>query len=418
MAPSPGGVRVPPLATAAIESVEFAMPTLIEEGFRRCLSAVALCGIVVASTVDASALDHPLSKASIRIKRTSTGDQKILFKATDADFPIPAIDSTDDPATLSGHGFVLQFFSFVNEEVGLLVVPPGLGNPGWSVFDEETDSFRFSNRAAPGGLAAAKLVVLDEGKGIKIVAKASGLDLDHAQGGLGVRIVTGTLRSCVRFSGDDILADAPGDFRARSASPGDLDECAAGILGGAVCGNGVAERHEACDGPADGRCPGACQSDCTCAVSSCGDNVLNDPAEECDGSAFEPGMENGLASCSPSCTLCSDSFCTITDCCTPGSRCLASPRGGQCIHNSCIPPYECEQGQECTAERTCCASAGSDVACSVASLPLVPCCGEATCSQPSVVFPVAMTCCYAAGESCADSNECCSLSCVEGACVP
>jgi hypothetical protein len=58
------------------------------------------------------------------------------------------------------------------------------------------------------------------------------------------------------------------------------------------CGDGLVNQPtEACDGPDDAACPDACLSDCTCAPT-CGDNQVNLPGEACDGTddAMCPGL--------------------------------------------------------------------------------------------------------------------------------
>jgi len=63
---------------------------------------------------------------------------------------------------------------------------------------------------------------------------------------------------------------------------GHLDRPALEIVIPGVCGDGVVnDAAEECDGFDDVLCPGMCLADCTCAV--CGDNVAESPVEVCDG---------------------------------------------------------------------------------------------------------------------------------------
>ncbi|MFQ5413379.1 MAG: IPTL-CTERM sorting domain-containing protein [Phycisphaerae bacterium] len=103
-----------------------------------------------------------------------------------------------------------------------------------------------------------------------------------------------------------------------------------------VCGNGVTETGEACDGNDDAACPGACQGDCTCIVppGACGDNVV-DPGEACDGTddAACPGQ------CLPNCT-CPTPVCgnNITQ---PGEDCDGADDAlcpGECQADCTCPP--------------------------------------------------------------------------------
>src|SRR5262249_52685046 len=66
-----------------------------------------------------------------------------------------------------------------------------------------------------------------------------------------------------------------------------------------VCGDNVVNQPtEQCDGTSSAACPGLCSPTCTCPPPVCGDNVVNQPTEQCDGtsSAACPGL------CSPTCT--------------------------------------------------------------------------------------------------------------------
>ncbi len=83
--------------------------------------------------------------------------------------------------------------------------------------------------------------------------------------------------------------------------------CPQGCFNGAcindegMCGNGVVDQGEECDGNDDSNCPGQCQSDCTCGSgsSTCGNGVI-DSGEECDD-----GNTNNYDSC----TNCKNAKC-------------------------------------------------------------------------------------------------------------
>ncbi len=73
---------------------------------------------------------------------------------------------------------------------------------------------------------------------------------------------------------------------------------------GPLCGNGVIDAGESCDGAADASCPGACGLDCQCpAAASCGDDEVNQPSETCDGAddGVCPGLCQGNCQCAPFC---------------------------------------------------------------------------------------------------------------------
>jgi cysteine-rich repeat protein len=73
---------------------------------------------------------------------------------------------------------------------------------------------------------------------------------------------------------------------------------------GPLCGNGVVDTGESCDGGSDVSWPGECGIDCQCpAAAVCGDGEVNQPSEECDGTddATCPGLCQGNCTCAPYC---------------------------------------------------------------------------------------------------------------------
>ncbi|MBW2447806.1 MAG: hypothetical protein JRG83_18055 [Deltaproteobacteria bacterium] len=69
-----------------------------------------------------------------------------------------------------------------------------------------------------------------------------------------------------------------------------------------ICGDDVVNQPgEACDGTSDLACPGLCRSDCTCELPICGDGSVNQIDEECDGSddSVCPGLCQSDCLCAP-----------------------------------------------------------------------------------------------------------------------
>jgi RHS repeat-associated protein len=69
-----------------------------------------------------------------------------------------------------------------------------------------------------------------------------------------------------------------------------------------MCGDDVVNQlGEECDGADDGACPGLCDDECRCAEPVCGDDRINDAGEECDGSdaAACPGLCRQNCTCPP-----------------------------------------------------------------------------------------------------------------------
>jgi hypothetical protein len=72
------------------------------------------------------------------------------------------------------------------------------------------------------------------------------------------------------------------------------------------CGNGILEPGEACDPPADGNCPGACQPDCSCGAH-----------EACTAKAGDCCLPNGTPGCDDA--KCCDAVCIVDPfCCDEG----------------------------------------------------------------------------------------------------
>jgi hypothetical protein len=96
------------------------------------------------------------------------------------------------------------------------------------------------------------------------------------------------------------------------------------------CGDGVTNQpSEMCDGADDGACHGLCRSDCTCPPPVCG-NGVKEAGEQCDGAAL-----GGCASCQPDCT------------CSP-------PVCGNAVVE---PGEECDQGLDNGSADSCCTAA-------------------------------------------------------------
>ncbi len=77
------------------------------------------------------------------------------------------------------------------------------------------------------------------------------------------------------------------------------------------CGDGIIQGGEQCDGAATGSCVGGCASNCTC-LPLCGDAVVNQASETCDGPTVGPGVVCNAAGCRAGgpdqCTCCGDAI--------------------------------------------------------------------------------------------------------------
>ncbi|MFN8546033.1 MAG: hypothetical protein U0807_17780 [Candidatus Binatia bacterium] len=188
------------------------------------LSAVA-CMIVAFSTA-AHAVDRPIAGHQLLLKRSRSGKEKLLFVSKDPGFLFPAIGSpTDDPITGSPGGAQLDLIAVSGTARAFLSLPNVAGKPGWTAKPGTVDQYKFVNPLAPAGISPIKTAVLKEGKLLKIVAAVTGLDLASPLGGVAVRFVTGTLRSCAFFEPETVVKDEPGLFVARYSAASALADC-------------------------------------------------------------------------------------------------------------------------------------------------------------------------------------------------
>jgi hypothetical protein len=381
-----------------------------------------LIGFVVAAVGLCRAADQPISGAKLSITRSSSGTERLTFTSKDVHVLFPALGGADDPSVV---GATITLVSPAEVPV-TLAIPAGVGNPGWRLTDRTLDRYKFSNGAAPGGPSVVRQVSLRENRGLKIVARETGLALAAAQGSVGIRFTTGSLRSCARFDGSAIVVDQPGRFigKGAAATLADCDDASLGATTttttlGPLCGNGVIDSGESCDGanlgtvePGLGCFPPGSADECHyCGAPRCRFPLLEipccDPTKTCvasgpnSGDCLGPGEAlcgNGMVEPGESC----DAFaCDATHLCSPPG----DPNECQCcgvVGTSCwdinLPP---NPGPPCCAGLTCahfppglpggplgpglCASTCAPLGTECESNGL-PCC-TGTCVQPDPEFP-------------------------------
>jgi hypothetical protein len=199
-----------------------------------------------------------------------------------------------------------------------------------------------------------------------------------------------------------------------------ISDCSAGLCsctGGSppcscVCGDGLCGPSEDC-----GTCPqdcGTCPTTTTTSTTTtttqppavCGNGVV-EPGEQCDGTSC--GMDTGCGSPSDpdACQCCTTRYCGggfLPNCCA-GSFCARSVFSpvGYCTPFSCTPETGCGVAFTCV-DGTCCAVPGQ-------SCINVPCCpGLGT----TCVFGA---CCVPSGSPCPTGPvACCSGTCNAGTC--
>jgi hypothetical protein len=390
--------------------------------------------VVTAWSADSSAVDRPISATKLLLKRSPSGKERLVFVSNDPAYLSPTLGDGNDPSTGTPGGARIELFSSGPTSVAF-DMPAGSGTPGWTSTGGAVVSFKFVNADAPDAFSSIKRMIVKQARSVKVSGKGAGLPLAGSQGAVGVRITMGTLRNCTIFGPSTIIKDVPGKFLAKQATADGVGDCRAETLGGAVCGNGVREPDEICDGSDDAACPGACQSSCTCAPPVCGDNLVNQPSEQCDGTAggscpdqpCQPNCQcpvcgDGVVDqpseqcdgaddaacpgdCQPNCVclgVCGDGIIN-----QPSEQCDGTGVGGVCgppspgLGIGCRPPGS-------PGECTCCSDEGYF-------------CGDFGCCSPNdscIIGPHhSGNCCVSFGGQCATTADCCqALTCSAGTC--
>ena len=332
----------------------------------------------------ALALDQPISASSIKLKRSGSGKEVLVFKSADPAVLFPAPNSSDDPSQV---GMTIDLFSTAGPASGRLTAPADSGSAHWRVkggANAATGSYRFKYSGAPDAYSGVRTISFKQGKGIKVVARDVGLALASPSQAIGVRITTGTLRSCARFDSSTVQTDTAGRFTARNAVASSLADCFDGTVAGVppLCGDGLQSPNEDCDG-----------------AMSCSDG----PAT----------FDCVAAGASNECTCCSNGSPIHLACCQPSVVVTMPPDFKMCIPSSCEPPFECDEGDVCQPDESCCSGLGR--VCETAIYgPLLGCCPGLECELPVDLFggsDIGLTCCIAGGQPCSANADCCSGDC-------
>jgi hypothetical protein len=322
---------------------------------------VAIVGILVLCCAPlATALDRPISGAKLTLRRSSSGKEKLVFVSKDPLFLFPAIGSADDPGTGSPGGAIVELSSIADPGPVGAAVPPGLGKPGWTAKDGSTPSHTYKNPDAAAGSMPLKVIVLKQGKRIKITARGVILPFVGPQGGVGIQISTGSLRNCTFFGPSTVHRDEPGRFDAANAPVPGFPNCL-GVLPNTSTTFGTTTTTSStsttlvldpCTGGAgfstcDGSCAGAFTCEPSVAFVGAVPNVISClcyPAgvTACTASAYPTcggecptggvcqalhDLQSGARFCGcvdPTNTCQSQGFCSV-GVCPPGQACVSAP---------------------------------------------------------------------------------------------
>jgi hypothetical protein len=171
---------------------------------------------------------HPVTGSKLVLKKSSSGRETLIFVSKDPTVYVAAFGGVDDP-TLAPSG--IELFT-PNASSPSLDIPAVVGKPGWTT-KPAPPTYQFKNSFAPSGISAVRFVKLRAGKGVKIVARATGLSMTQPLGAVGI---LWTLPSpigqyntiCAHFGAASVKKDVPPIFIART-SPAPLN-CIVGTL--------------------------------------------------------------------------------------------------------------------------------------------------------------------------------------------
>jgi hypothetical protein len=298
------------------------------------------------------AAERPIDAATLVLKRTASGQERLRFVSNDPTFLFPT--AADDPDTA---GIVVEIFAAAQATLQL-DTPPGAGtNPGWSATTDSPPRVVYRNGVAPAGPSSFRSIVLQQGRLLKLSGKRSGLDtFTQPLGSVGIRITAGSTVNCALFGPTTIRRDAGGTFVARSALGSALADCSDVSLGGLpVCGNGYIDGAEECDGAPN---PGPF---CPVAGANC----------------FPPGHPDECGCCSDN-----DGCALGVACCDSEASCqvMGPPfsNPGTCYDPTCGPSDDCTAGLSCV-DGTCCNALSGSVCFFQPSGGFIPCCPPLVC---------------------------------------
>src|SRR5262245_52200270 len=131
---------------------------------------IAALVIVLIAGFAARAIDQPLPGTRLRLAR-SANRENLALVLNDPAIAVPAAGSADDPAQYAGLGLTL-FGHGSPEDMATWSVAAGAG---WKTRSGARTVYRYRNPDAPAGPTTIRAIVLRQGRGIKIAAKATGL---------------------------------------------------------------------------------------------------------------------------------------------------------------------------------------------------------------------------------------------------
>jgi hypothetical protein len=160
---------------------------------------------------------HPVTGTKLVLKKAASGRETLIFVTKDPTVYVPPFGGSDDPTIVKTQ---IELYSPPEtSSSNEITVPSGVGKPGWQASPLPTPTYLFKNPTAPAGISKVKFIKLRAGKGLKIVARATGLSMTTPLGAVGIAVrltpfSSGTPIICAHFGAASVKKDAPPVFTA------------------------------------------------------------------------------------------------------------------------------------------------------------------------------------------------------------
>lgn len=193
----------------------------------------ALLLITSGGATDAAAADQPIEGTKLVLTRSASGKEKLVFVSSDPAFTTPAATGAGDP-TLTG--ITIDLYSGLDGASTDLTVPDAI-SASPAIWKDTGPDYKFVHKGAPDTTSGVKVLLMKDGKKLKLVAKEVPLPLSGTNGFVAIRITMGDTRYCARFNSASVRRDHEGRFIGKKAPASNVTDCSnfgMGILDGPI----------------------------------------------------------------------------------------------------------------------------------------------------------------------------------------
>lgn len=192
-----------------------------------------VCTIAVLVAGEASAIDQPIEGTKITLSRSASGREKLVFVSSDPAFTTPTPLGAGDP-TLSG--VVIELYSDL-DGFSTPITIPNAATASPAAWKDSGPKYKFVHKGAPDATSGAKLLLMQDGRKLKLVAQEIGLPLSGRSGFVSIRITMGDTRYCARFDPAHVRRDYANRFSAKRSPASNIADCSdigIGVIDGPI----------------------------------------------------------------------------------------------------------------------------------------------------------------------------------------